>query len=233
MLPASRERILRDVPEDARVLDVGGWASPFARADWVIDHMPHSTRGVYGHDPGRERFSEATWLVHDICSREPFPFEDKSFDFVVCSQTLEDIRDPVWVCSEMERIGRAGYIEVPSRLQEQSLGVQGDWAGWAHHHWLIETGPRSIEFVLKFHVIHSRRSDHFPFGFAATLTEEEQNAQLWWEGSFDYRERYLQDSAETDEYLQSFVARELAARGFRRRDRWRRWRTVGAGRRLG
>jgi hypothetical protein len=37
---------------------------------------------------------------------------------VICSHTLEDIRDPLWVCSEMIRIGKAGYIELPRGLQK-------------------------------------------------------------------------------------------------------------------
>src|SRR5688500_1405916 len=116
MLPASRERILHELTSDALVLDVGGWASPFSRADWVLDLMPYETRGLYGEpDPGPERFSEASWVVRDICDRERWPFSDDQFDFVVCSHTLEDVRDPVWVCAELSRVARAGYVEVPAR----------------------------------------------------------------------------------------------------------------------
>ena len=57
---------------------------------------------------------------------------------MICSHTLEDVRDPIWVCSEIQRVAKAGYIEVPSRLEEQSYGFQGPWVGWGHHHWLIE-----------------------------------------------------------------------------------------------
>src|SRR5215212_2730078 len=115
---------------EAVVLDVGGWASPLARADWVIDLMPHETRGLYGEsDPARERFSGERWVERDICARDPWPFADGQFDFAVCSHTLEDVRDPVWVCSELARVARAGYVEVPSRLEEQAFGVHGPWVG--------------------------------------------------------------------------------------------------------
>ena len=59
MLPGSRERIKALAGEDGLVLDVGGWAKPLARADWVIDLMPYETRGLYGErdpDPEREQF---------------------------------------------------------------------------------------------------------------------------------------------------------------------------------
>jgi ubiquinone/menaquinone biosynthesis C-methylase UbiE len=48
--------------------------------------------------PLPEGFTRDTWVQRDICDHEPWPFEDRQFDFVVCSHTLEDVRDPVWVC---------------------------------------------------------------------------------------------------------------------------------------
>lgn len=212
---SSLERILRSVPDDAVVLDVGGWGKPFRRADMVIDRMPYATRGLYGFDGDEpERFDEGSWVIWDICGREPWPFLDDQFDFVVCSQTLEDLRDPVWVCSEIARVGKAGYIEVPSRLEEQTYGIQGPWVGWGHHHWLVDVGPGRIEFVFKHHVIHGRPTAHFPAAFALTLSEEERNSQLWWEGTFSYEERMLTDAESLDGYLDSFVATELGRRNY-------------------
>src|SRR5919198_3858549 len=135
MLRSSLERILR-LPDDAAVLDVGGWAKPLPRADWVLDLMPYETRGLYGElDPAAERFSAETWVELDMCERTPWPFTDGQFDLAVCSHTLEDVRDPIWVCSELIRVARAGYIEVPSRLEEQAHGFQGPWVGWGPHRW--------------------------------------------------------------------------------------------------
>src|SRR5688572_26859442 len=157
MLESSRERILREVADEALVLDVGGWGRPFPRADWVIDMKEHATRGLYGSEPGgEERFRAETWVQRDICDAKPWPFEDDQFDFVVCSQTLEDVRDPVRVCAEIVRVGKAGYVETPSRLEEQSYGYQGPWVGWGHHHWLVEVDGDRIEFVFKHHVMHGR-----------------------------------------------------------------------------
>jgi hypothetical protein len=217
MLSASVDRILGSVGEDDLVLDVGGWARPFARADWVIDLMPYESRGMLGRDGGtEERFSATTWVQRDICDREPFPFEDGQFDLVVCSHTLEDIRDPVWVCSEMARVGKAGYIEVPSRLEEQSYGVHGPWVGWSHHRWLIDVTPGRIEFVMKPHVLLSRNSDHFPAGFHDALSDEDKVETLWWRAGFEFGERVLLSAEEVDPYLSEYVRRHLAERGYSR-----------------
>jgi len=209
MLPSSLERISTAVPDDALVLDIGGWGRPLARANWVMDLMPYETRGLYGReDPAPERFDASTWIERDICDRQPYPFAEGAVDFVVCSHTLEDIRDPIWVCSEMNRIAKAGYIEVPSRLEEQSFGIQGPWVGWGHHRWLIEVlDDGRIEFVFKHHVMHGRRSDHFPPDFHASLAAEDRVQTLWWERSFDFGERVLMSADEVDPYLADFVAR--------------------------
>ena len=225
MLEASLQRILSELSDDALVLDIGGWAKPLPRADWVVDLMPYATRGLYGREPGgEERFSEETWIQRDICDPEPLPFADDQVDFVVCSHTLEDVRDPLQVCREMVRIGKAGYVETPSRLEEQSYGFQGPWVGWGHHRWLIEAKGDALEFVFKHHVLHGRDSDHFPPGFQQALAPEERVVTLWWEGSFEFRERVFHDAPALDSYLAEFVSTELKRRGIERARKRRPWR---------
>jgi hypothetical protein len=208
VLASSSQRILERVGDDGLVLDVGGWAKPFPRADWVLDLFPYATRGLYEYDraSARERFSERTWVVRDICDREPWPFTDGQFDFAVCAQTLEDVRDPLFVCSELQRVAAAGYIEIPSRLEEQSVGVDGaDWAGWSHHRWLCDVDADGIRFVHKPHFLHARPGLHFPAWFHATLSAEQRVSCLWWEGSFAFAERIFVDGAELDRYLTEVV----------------------------
>jgi hypothetical protein len=212
LLPASAERILERLGGDDLVLDVGGWAAPFARADWVIDLMPWQTRGLYGEAvPGTERFTEATWVEWDICERRAWPFEDHRFDFAICSHTLEDVRDPIWVCSELSRVARAGYVEVPSRLEEQCLGVHGPWVGWSHHHWLTDLVDGGLDFVFKPGVLHGRSDLHFPRGVARVLTPEERVLTLFWEGSLRATERIFFEPQELDAYLAEPVKQHLPA----------------------
>ncbi len=192
--------------DDDLVLDVGGGASPFSRADWVLDLLAYEDRAWYGeHSGARERFGAQTWVQRDICDRQPWPFADRQFDFAVCSHTLEDVRDPVWVCAELQRVARAGYIEVPSRLEEQSWGVHGPWVGWSHHRWLCDVRGETIDFVFKSAVVHGRSSDHFPPGFASTLTDQQRVQQLWWEGSLQAEERIFTRADDLDSYVEGFV----------------------------
>ena len=64
-----RFQLVTALPDDARVVDVGGWAAPLNRADWVLDAMPYETRGGLepaGVGPGPERFNLETWVERDL-----------------------------------------------------------------------------------------------------------------------------------------------------------------------
>lgn len=216
MLAESKREIqARLDDENLLVLDVGGWANPFPRADWVIDLMPYESRGLYGDRPGPSRFGQETWIQRDICDRKPWPFADGQFDFAICSHTLEDVRDPVWVCAELIRVAKAGYIEVPSRLEEQTYGIHGPWVGWAHHHWLVDVSPRRIQFVFKSAVLQGRPSARLETEIGATLTEAERVQTMFWEGEFEFGERIFLEPGELDRHLDGPIAvhaSELAAR---------------------
>jgi methyltransferase family protein len=219
MLAASRRRLIDSLPHDAVVLDIGGWADPFNRADWVMDMMPYQSRGLYERsgwierrDTEPQRFSESTWIERDICDREPYPFGDGELDFVICSHTLEDVRDPVWVCGEMTRIAKGGYIEVPSVLEELSYGFRGSLVGWEHHRWLIEIDQeeRRVDFTFKEHGLHTRADAHFPAGFRDRLSEEDLVSTLWWEGDFSAAERVFVGTSLVEGYVVDVVRRGLA-----------------------
>jgi hypothetical protein len=153
--------LLAALPDSALVLDVGGWASPHPRADWVLDIGPYETRDWYetiGAPPRShaERFTAGSWVEHDICAPGPWPLADGQFDFAICSHTLEDVRDPVKVCAELSRVARAGYVETPAAVTELTRGVESQhWCGWRHHRWLVEREGDGLLFLAKPHHVHS------------------------------------------------------------------------------
>jgi len=207
MLPQNVARVMSELSEDDVVLDIGGWIMPFNRANYVIDIMPYETRGEFGSTGGdKEYFTRETWLQRDICSREPFPFGDKEIDYVICSQTLEDVRDPIFVCSEMDRIAKRGYIEVPSRIAETALGIQSRrYAGYYHHRWLIEIDDNEIVFFPKLHLIYASWRYLVPSIIGENLKEREKIQYMFWEGDLRYRERICVESDDVSEYLEGFI----------------------------
>lgn len=198
------------------VLDIGGWAHPFNRANYVMDLSPYETRGYYNRTFARnnpyppiggtvEYFKRETWIQRDICDKQPFPFRDKELDFVVCSHTLEDIRDPLWVCAEMIRTAKAGYIEVPSRIWETCRGHEPGIAGLSHHRWLIDIEHDSIHFRQKLHRIHNWRYS-LPPSVLRSLTPDQSVQWLFWNDSFSYSEETLHGDGQLAE-LEAFVKR--------------------------
>ncbi|MBL7196613.1 MAG: methyltransferase domain-containing protein [Candidatus Omnitrophica bacterium] len=214
MFAPNVKKVLDEIREGDIVLDIGGWALPFNRANYVIDMMPYETRGTwplsYAHGPqggGKEYFDKTTWIQRDICDRTPFPFKDKSIDYVICSHTLEDLRDPIWVCSEINRVGKRGYIEFPSRLVESSSGVEPRIIGYSHHRWLIniDKEKNKIIFLLKYHMIHSTPKFYFPGWFVHHLPEELRVQWLFWQDYFEYEEKIIHGLPAIESELERFI----------------------------
>ena len=205
MIAASAERLERQLEPNHQVLDVGGWNKPLTRADWVIDLMPYATRSP-AEGSGDERFTADTWVQRDICDHEPWPFSDDQFDFAICSHVLEDVRDPVWVCHELNRVPRPATSRFRPASRSTVCGSTVSWAGWSHHHWLIDMGEESIDFVFKPHSINGWP----PLPPARAVRDaphrRRAGAILWWEGGFAYRERIFFDLLEFDAYMADFVA---------------------------
>lgn len=104
-------RLYCPVPRDALVLEVGSGGNPYARANVLLDAF----------EVTRQRH----WvpLVADrptvLGAVERLPFRDKAFDFVIASHVLEHSTDPEAFLSELQRVARAGYIEVPDAFMER------------------------------------------------------------------------------------------------------------------
>lgn len=195
------QQIESSLPEEALVIDVGGGMAAFPRADWIIDALPYEEQGKL-LDRARQhtdvRFTRDTWVQFDLCSRRRWPFEDNQFDFAVCSHVLEDVRDPIWVCSEISRIAKAGYVEVPSRALEQSTGVEHPrLAGYYHHRWLVSVNDGQLEFRQKPHLLHVTPSAIVAnVGFWRAINPKHKIATLYWDGELNCQEVLEFDEAE-------------------------------------
>jgi hypothetical protein len=215
MLELNAQKLAGELDPADQVLDVGGWACPFNRAQWILDAQPFETRGFYrtfGGKPSQggdqEWFTRDTWIQRDMCDRTPWPFSNRQFDFVICSHTLEDVRDPLWVCSEMIRVGKRGYIEVPSRAFESSLGMERpNQAGLSHHRWLIDIRGDEIAFLPKLHMIHSHWRFALPRSYGRSLSAESSVQWLWWKSEFTFHEVMHHGMEALEHELEEYVRR--------------------------
>lgn len=87
-------------------------------------------------DPGLNR-GDLSLLSFDINDKYAWDIiPNKSFDFVTCTHTLEDVRDPGFVVSQLSRIAKAGLVAVPNRVTELSNVESKYWRGYYHHRWV-------------------------------------------------------------------------------------------------
>lgn len=104
-------RLYCPVSADALVLEVGSGGNPYARANVLLDAYAET----------RERHwvplkSDRPTVLGFV---ENLPFKDKTFDFVIASHVLEHSTDPEKFLRELQRVAKAGYIEVPDAFMER------------------------------------------------------------------------------------------------------------------
>ena len=188
---------LRVLPAGSKILDAGGWFNPCMAATHVVDLMPYETRrGRLEPAPlAGELFTKATWCQAEFTRDDlRLPFPDGFFQFSICTQTIEDLADPIPLLRELRRISQAGYIESPSRLSEQTTGVRDRFTslhGHPHHRWIVDASPGLLELAPKAALDRLTKSS---FTVPLLVYEREIEgdpgktlSQLFWEREFSFR----------------------------------------------
>lgn len=99
------------VHKDALVLEVGSGGNPYPRANVLLDAY-EATRERHWVPLTADRPTVLGFV-------ENLPFKDKTFDYVIASHVLEHSLDPDKFISELQRVAKAGYIEVPDAFLER------------------------------------------------------------------------------------------------------------------
>ncbi|MEO8033451.1 MAG: methyltransferase domain-containing protein [Acidobacteriota bacterium] len=107
----SLRRLHCPVDRDALVLEVGSGGNPYGRANVLLDAY-FDTRERHWAPLTVDRPFVFGFL-------EKLPFKDKAFDFVIASHVLEHSPAPDRALAEMQRVAKAGYIEVPDAFMER------------------------------------------------------------------------------------------------------------------
>ncbi len=199
----NQEEVLARIKSSDFVVDIGGGAQPLRRADKVVDLLAYEKRGRYGAIGDMpERFGKKDWISRDLCERVPLPFKSKEVDFVFCSHVLEDVRDPIWLCLEIIRIGKRGYIEVPSRAAESCRGVESyRYPGYHHYRWLIEYRDNELLFLHKCQLLNIGRR-------YLNMIASDRMIGFFWEGSFRFREEIITEIEDIIANYRNFMRAE-------------------------
>lgn len=107
----SLRRLHCPVDKSALVLEVGSGGNPYTRANVLLD----------AYEATRERHWVPLKVDRPLVLGfvERLPFKDNAFDFVIASHVLEHSAHPEQFISELQRVAKAGYIEVPDAFMER------------------------------------------------------------------------------------------------------------------
>jgi SAM-dependent methyltransferase len=158
------------------VLDYGCSKAAFEYATHACDIVDYSS--FYAN-------KGISFLVSDNL----LPFHDSQFDFIFASHIAEHVNDPEEFCKQLMRVGRAGYIEVPSPLFDNLV-----YGNRNAHKWWVEfcddTGR--LIFSPRMNIINESISPKdntqlYKYFRGSIVTE------LYWEGSFEIevRDRFI------------------------------------------
>lgn len=116
---------------------MGGWSFPYV--DALVDfQMP-------GDIPSHITHFQCD-ITHPDQWKDILAYVEKhgKFDFSICTHTLEDIMNPGFVCEQLSKISKEGYIAVPSKYIELTR-MEGPYRGYIHHRWIFVV--RNQEFI--------------------------------------------------------------------------------------
>jgi hypothetical protein len=124
------------------------WAKEFVThyLDILDIHTHLKNTGIYDDNIARSKM-----FVGDI--NDGFGWgevlAEEPFDFAICSQTLEDIRNPSYTLKTLPIIAKEGFISVPHKYRELSFvenytlehqgifGLSKPYIGYLHHRWIF------------------------------------------------------------------------------------------------
>lgn len=105
------ERIRSVGPNDT-VLEIGPGGTPHPRADVFLEKRyddPTVAESQRGYTPLLQISKEIVFYEGG-----QFPFNDKQFDYIICSHVLEHVEDIDAFLEEISRVGKRGYLEYPT-----------------------------------------------------------------------------------------------------------------------
>lgn len=104
-------KIMLPINGTGLVLDVGAGGNPFPRSDVLMDRLTGAE-----HRCGESMMIDRPTVFGDASK---MPFKDKAFEYVIASHILEHMADPETFLKELQRVGKAGYIETPNAIFER------------------------------------------------------------------------------------------------------------------
>ncbi len=158
-----------------RVLDVGysasTWSSEFTTHYVDIIPVDHAKVAFIG-DINFPQVWDA--VDEDVSKNGPF-------DYCICSHTLEDIINPVFVANMINKYCKSGFVAMPSKFLEMTRGIDGNYRGYIHHRYIYNIENNQLVGYPKLNFIeHDSRFD----ALANQYSSDKAEIQVYWDGGF-------------------------------------------------
>ena len=135
-------------------------------------------------DDHHESFAKLNLDYTKIERNKKLPFKDKEFDYVILSHVLEHVPNIFEFTKEVERVAKAGYIELPTKLAD-NLVIGCDEEDIGHKWWLeFDDVENKLKCIKKMDVLQKFLSVGSINKFQKFF-EDSLILQLYWENSID------------------------------------------------
>ena len=144
-----------------------------------------------------------------ILENNDLPFDDNHFDFVISSHVMEHVKDLEHFIKEIERVSKKGYIELPTKLEDNLVFENKKEHLWqmdfddVNHKLLISKKIQFLEPVLTVSTIQKMREY-----FRSSLILE-----LFWENKIEYEfievNQDRKDALNLITLLRKFISKKL------------------------
>jgi len=159
-----------------RVLDVG-----YSAYTWSSQFVTHYIDIRLSNDISKIAF------IGDINSPQVWEAVEEdvqkngSFDYCICSHTLEDIVNPAYVSSMINKFCKSGFIAVPSKFTEMK-NIEGPYRGYIHHRYIynFENG-KLVGYPKLGFIEHDKRFNALSDQFKT----ENSELQVFWDNGFE------------------------------------------------
>ena len=104
--------LVKSIKSTDKVLEIGPGGYPHPRSDVFLEYdfeSPDLAEAQRGYAATFKTDKPVIFYQGDR-----FPFEDQEFDYVICSHVIEHVSDVNQFVSEINRVGKAGYLEYPT-----------------------------------------------------------------------------------------------------------------------
>jgi hypothetical protein len=183
-------QLLHDQFSTWRILDLASGARSKWPSHVVADREDHSLR--YPHKTFHQ------------CLASETPFQDKEFDFVIASHIAEHVLNPEAFLKELMRIGKRGYIEIPTPLFDNLIIYNR-----VEHHWWVtfDDVEKCLIYTNRLNVLaeHIGIPEYLklePYFRCSAVTE------LYWDEEIKYKVDRRHPKKEVKEWLLGFKTLE-------------------------